>query len=115
MYHGINSSDVTGTLITQLKVIKDDVAFLDRVGQEPDMEDYPFVTKVANAALIDGLGNLQIPEVERVERTGFIVCLLKNGLYFHSHNNFSFRVPLTDKPKLKTMEDWREVLGVVDV
>lgn len=106
MFYGINSKDLTGSLISQLQVVRDDVEFLNKVDKKADISDYPYLTKTANTVLLTPSGKLRIPEVERVERAGFDVCLIEGKIFFH-RNDVQFRVPANTRGEITTTVDWR--------
>lgn len=109
MYQGINSNDPVGSLITQLKIIKDDLAFLKSVGSEPKKEDYPFLERAANNALLNAFGDLCTKAAKRVETAGFWVWKREGKIHFHTPHGVVC-VNIQHRRKLGTKSDWRHTL-----
>ena len=109
MYHGINSSDKVGSLITQLRVIQDDLEFLQRVKQPMSLEDYPFLAKTANTTLLNAQGDLCTTTANRLENAGFWVWKSDNKIHFHTQHG-AIVVPIHFRTRVSSNSDWRDAL-----
>tara|TARA_B100000929_G_scaffold100901_2_gene79662 strand:- start:1684 stop:2037 length:354 start_codon:yes stop_codon:yes gene_type:complete len=109
MYHNVNSKDRVGTLITQLKVIKDDLEFLKATGGVVEKEHYPFLAKTANEALLNAFGDLCNKAASRVEAAGFWVWKKDGKLHFHTPHGV-VSVEIEYRRKFNENKDWRDSL-----
>lgn len=109
MHHNVNSKDRVGALVSQLKVIKDDLEFLKSTGAGPEKGDYPFLEKTANDALLNAFGDLCNKAASRVEAAGFWVWKKEGKLHFHTPHGV-VSVAVQYRRKFNENKDWRDSL-----
>jgi hypothetical protein len=80
MYNPLKHMDTVTSLINQLRVISDDMCFLQRTNQPFNLDDYPNIIATANKTLLDPSGNWAVSNVERVEKAGFDVFKTEQGI-----------------------------------
>ena len=86
MYFPKDHKDKTGALITQLKVILDDLKHLKAVGKKTNLSDYPHLEETINLALLGPSGDWNYENLERVEKAGFMIARYKDDFYIYTRN-----------------------------
>lgn len=74
--------DPVGKLIQQLQVVRDDIAFLGRVGQTPDINEYPEMKEALQRLIFTPSGKFT-PHIHRLEKAGFLIALVRGTIYIH--------------------------------
>lgn len=99
-------------LVWNLKVINDDLTFLKKTGEEVTLEDYPFLTGLANKSLISKDGQFNVPHVERVEENHVMVSKFNNEIHFFLPNGY-VKVPVMKEHLSDNLftEDYRQQLN----
>lgn len=103
MYPNIKSTDKCGILVAQLKVLGDDFRHHRAVGESIDdiHVDYPNLQGLVQECLLTQ-GKLNVSNVERLERVGFVVVYPKGDdkitIHF-THGKVSF--PTTSDKSIK--------------
>lgn len=90
-------------LLTFFAVIRDDLRYLDKIGQKPDLEDYPHLYKLVNYRLIDKMGKWVNKDVSLVESLGFIVTRIDEEVHLILDKT-RLIIPL-DKKHVESMEE----------
>ena len=74
--------DPVGKLIQQLQVVRDDITFLERVGQTPDINQYPEMQEALQRLIFTPSGKFT-PHIHRLEKAGFLIAMVRGTIYIY--------------------------------
>lgn len=93
MYQAAVKRDAVWSLISQLRVIEDDMHRLMSLGVPIDRSEYPDLTEVANQALLSTGSHWNIENLERLEGAGFMASKDRHQLILYTkHGHFTINI-----------------------